>query len=603
MSNNNRKHKSESTSVYLGNTRTLSNEYINEYCSKFGLILDCSRRLLAPEQASLVDFTFVRFLNAQSTLKFLSTSSHTLNNGINLDVRPFDDILHTAVPLHVDRKICIKDLPSYISLSDAKKYLRTFGPIKSVNSDTNDNEENFLYVEFESAASRNKLLKGKIKHHRIRDHILNILPLLRPTDVDLHQMEEQKSTALDDPSTLIYLELEYNLKMREQFSFIDNEISELIKLTNNNNMYRSSTSTTIYVGNIQSITDDQLHEYFQRFGKIEACYHNCTRAADEWLIDYRFIRFSSDTNMNIILTNKIDHTIGRIRLDIHPYEAAFHDDTRLVLDRKICIAHTDINLNRNLIKKAFTRFGRILNCTCVSSGNGLEHVYIEYESINAIKPIVTSNQRHSVGRTTLAVKKALRPSEVGVKQELISHDENISREPTVPKHSYSGQRLNSNVETAQYSSLIVNHHNRAIENELRTSNLSSESQRRLSVSSSMQQSDENTSATINNNASQLCRTAVVERDQLKEQVVQFERDNCQLKFENETLRYRLRERSLSISMPSDNPITVPTESISVSSPNRQGRNRACSLSSIMNIAHENESITRSLSSLNCILNR
>ncbi|CAM2727200.1 unnamed protein product [Rotaria socialis] len=508
MSNNNRKHKSESTSVYLGNTRTLSNEYINEYCSKFGLILDCSRRLLAPEQASLVDFTFVRFLNAQSTLKFLSTSSHTLNNGINLDVRPFDDILHTAVPLHVDRKICIKDLPSYISLSDAKKYLRTFGPIKSVNSDTNDNEENFLYVEFESAASRNKLLKGKIKHHRIRDHILNILPLLRPTDVDLHQMEEQnisnKSTALDDPSTLIYLELEYNLKMREQFSFIDNEISELIKLTNNNNMYRSSTSTTIYVGNIQSITDDQLHEYFQRFGKIEACYHNCTRAADEWLIDYRFIRFSSDTNMNIILTNKIDHTIGRIRLDIHPYEAAFHDDTRLVLDRKICIAHTDINLNRNLIKKAFTRFGRILNCTCVSSGNGLEHVYIEYESINAIKPIVTSNQRHSVGRTTLAVKKALRPSEVGVKQELISHDENISREPTVPKHSYSGQRLNSNVETAQYSSLIVNHHNRAIENELRTSNLSSESQRRLSVSSSMQQSDENTSATINNNASQLC---------------------------------------------------------------------------------------------------
>ncbi|CAM4928714.1 unnamed protein product [Rotaria socialis] len=99
------------------------------------------------------------------------------------------------------------------------------------------------------------------------------------------------------------------------------------------------------------------------------------------------------------------------------------------------------------------------------------------------------------------------------------------------------------------------------------------------------------------------KTAVVERDQLKEQVVQFERDNCQLKFENETLRYRLRERSLSISMPSDNPITVPTESISVSSPNRQGRNRACSLSSIMNIAHENESITRSLSSLNCILNR
>lgn len=224
----------------------------------------------------------------------------------------------------------------------------------------------------------------------------------------------------------------------------------------------SSTSTTIYVGNIQSITDEQLREYFQRFGTVEACYHNCTRAADQWLIDYRFIRFSSDTNMNLILTNKVDHTIGRTRLDIHSYEAAFSDDTRLVVDRKICVAHTDPKLNRNRIKKSFSRYGRILNCTCVSSGNGLEHVYIEYETVNSIRAIVSSNQRHSIGSTSIAVKQALRPSQVGVKQELISHDE---------KYSYSRHRLNSNYETVQYSPALVNHHNRIIENELRTSNL------------------------------------------------------------------------------------------------------------------------------------
>ncbi|CAF4194781.1 unnamed protein product [Rotaria sp. Silwood2] len=230
MNNNN---KSESTTVYLGNTRTVSNEYLFEYCSKFGLVLDCSRRLLFPEQVPLVDFTFVRFLNAQSSLKFLSTSSHILNNGIHLEVRPFSDILHTAVLLHVDRKIFIKNFPSHISLSDIKKYLRTFGTIKQANSEINDNEEKYIYIEFESAATRNKLLKGKIKYHRICDHTLDILPLLRPTDVDLVKMEEQKisnsSTSMDDPSTLIYLECEYNLKIREQFSLIDKEISELMK--------------------------------------------------------------------------------------------------------------------------------------------------------------------------------------------------------------------------------------------------------------------------------------------------------------------------------------------------------------------------------------
>ena len=183
--------KSESTTVYLGNTRTISNEDILKYCSKFGLVLNCSRRLLSSEQAHLVDFTFVRFLNIQSSLKFLSTP-HIFDNKITLDVRSFNEILHTAVPLHVDRKICIQNFPSHISLIDVKKYLRTFGTIKQAKLETNDNEQKYLYVEFESSASRNKLLKGRIKWHRIQDHILDILPLLRPTDVDLFQMEEQK---------------------------------------------------------------------------------------------------------------------------------------------------------------------------------------------------------------------------------------------------------------------------------------------------------------------------------------------------------------------------------------------------------------------------
>jgi RNA recognition motif-containing protein len=227
-------------------------------------------------------------------------------------------------------------------------------------------------------------------------------------------------------------------------------------------MYSSSSSNTIYVGNIQSIKDEQLREYFERFGKIEAFYHNCTRAADEWLIDYRFIRFSSDTDMSVFLTNKIDHIICRIRLDIHSYEAAFCDDTRLILDRKICIAHTDSKLDRNVIKKAFARYGRVLNCTCVSSGNGVEYVYIEFDTVNALQSVFSKNQRHSAGRTSLAVKKPFRPSQVGAKIEAIPINEN-----EISRYS-SRQRLNSNVDTAQYSSFLAN--NSIQEEAVRTSN-------------------------------------------------------------------------------------------------------------------------------------
>lgn len=205
-------------------------------------------------------------------------------------------------------------------------------------------------------------------------------------------------------------------------------------------------STTIYVGNIQSIKDEQLREYFERFGQIEAFYHNCTRAADEWLIDYRFIRFTSNTNINELLSNKIDHTISRICLDIHPYDVVFREETRLVSDRKICIAHTNPKLDRNIVKKAFTRYGRVMNCTCVSSGNGVEYVYIEFDTVNAVQAVCAKNQRHFAGRTSLAVRKAIRPSEIEVKNEPMS----INEKP-IAKYSSS---MSQHVDTAQYSSAL-----------------------------------------------------------------------------------------------------------------------------------------------------
>ena len=184
---------SQLTTIYIGNTRPVSNDDLRSYCSKFGLVRDCSRRLRSAEQRSLVDFTFVRFLHLQSASSFLSTPSHRLTDAeLVLEVRPFSEILHDAVPLHVDRKICLIDVPQHISVVDVRKYLRTFGDILQAKVETTANEQRCIYVEFESTAARNKLLKGKVRQHRVRDHLLRIVPLLRPTDVDLHTTKDEK---------------------------------------------------------------------------------------------------------------------------------------------------------------------------------------------------------------------------------------------------------------------------------------------------------------------------------------------------------------------------------------------------------------------------
>ncbi|CAF1248418.1 unnamed protein product [Rotaria sordida] len=93
------------------------------------------------------------------------------------------------------------------------------------------------------------------------------------------------------------------------------------------------------------------------------------------------------------------------------------------------------------------------------------------------------------------------------------------------------------------------------------------------------------------------KAVVVERDQLKEQLAQLERDKQQLTFENETLIYSLRQRSSSISF------TQTSKSNFNSCSTQKLRNRAHSFSSIITTnTRQNRHLTRSLS-LNCILNR
>ncbi len=85
---------------------------------------------------------------------------------------------------------------------------------------------------------------------------------------------------------------------------------------------------------------------------------------------------------------------------------------------------------------------------------------------------------------------------------------------------------------------------------------------------------------------------VFERDQLKEQLAQLERDNQHLKFEKETLIYSLRQRSTTIS-------SIP---ISTPRPIANHHNRANSLSSLLPIKINNHRLLRS-TSLNSILHR
>ena len=95
----------------------------------------------------------------------------------------------------------------------------------------------------------------------------------------------------------------------------------------------------------------------------------------------------------------------------------------------------------------------------MSSGNGIEYVHIEFESINAVRSVLAAGQRHFAGRTSLAVKQPLRPAAVTCKMEPISNDQRQT--PLTSSHS--------SVDIAQYSSLSTKHRANAVAEELKRS--------------------------------------------------------------------------------------------------------------------------------------
>lgn len=112
----------------------------------------------------------------------------------------------------------------------------------------------------------------------------------------------------------------------------------------------------------------------------------------------------------------------------------------------------------------------------------------------------------------------------------------------------------------------------------------------------------------------LFRAAVVERDELKERTSQLERDFGQLKFENETLRYRLQDQTSSISLQPGQtiesltvispPVTVsssPPPSATTTTTEQPTRYRSSSVSDSQTPIAENDRLTCSLSSFTGLL--
>jgi len=92
--------------VYIGNTASIDDQILINYCSQFGKIVSCTILNCPDEKRSFCDFRIIEFATKQQLNYFLDRSLHKLGS-IILDVKLYENLLNNFEILNIDRKLFI----------------------------------------------------------------------------------------------------------------------------------------------------------------------------------------------------------------------------------------------------------------------------------------------------------------------------------------------------------------------------------------------------------------------------------------------------------------------------------------------------------------
>jgi hypothetical protein len=108
--------------VYIGNTSSIDDQLLINYCSQYGTILSCSH-----EKRLFCDFRIIEFSNNQQLEDFLRISTHKIGS-IILDVKLYQDLLDNFQLLNIDRKLFIGPILNSNNINTIVQYYKLIDP-------------------------------------------------------------------------------------------------------------------------------------------------------------------------------------------------------------------------------------------------------------------------------------------------------------------------------------------------------------------------------------------------------------------------------------------------------------------------------------------
>jgi hypothetical protein len=139
--------KNLSLCVYIGNTSSIDDQILFNYCSRFGRIISSSSFL----KERFCDFHIIEFENDEQLKTFLEETIHQIDR-LKLDVKLYKHILINNDILNLDRKFFIGPIINSKDINTIVEFYKILDPTLHYAL-TKQDKQSYLLVEFNNRQS------------------------------------------------------------------------------------------------------------------------------------------------------------------------------------------------------------------------------------------------------------------------------------------------------------------------------------------------------------------------------------------------------------------------------------------------------------------
>lgn len=166
--------------VYIGNTSSIDELCLVQYCSKFGTVVSCSLESCPPEKRPFCDFRIVRFATEEQLQNFLHHPHHQIESLV-LDVKCYRTLLDNCDMLNVERKLFVGPISNPSNINTIVQFYKLIDGALQYRHAQYEGQLQIL-IDFSNRQFIRTVIQQQTIPSMIDNEVLSIYPAVHPKE-------------------------------------------------------------------------------------------------------------------------------------------------------------------------------------------------------------------------------------------------------------------------------------------------------------------------------------------------------------------------------------------------------------------------------------